>query len=355
MKSTFFVVFLFLLQTHAFEVSKKSGKLTLSADCAEGKTVYKSLSRWNTNARTGKTCSPSSGTPSGSGDTCDFDITSCVPEHVVTFHGAKPEVDGPNCWNLSLVMSSVLPALRYSTPQEMNFYMRPPLCRVLKRGEKKEPGDIGAIRRVGDFGNTKETHGFIYIDDKIAYSKNGFSKVAPYELQKLDKVYNLYGVPNKPECRQNGMSPESSQCQQAVDFFRCDSMGTYLKKNKDVPKKVREIFANFDAAERCAEESLFKRSALGVQANQSLRDVSRVLLVYLGSAKSDPEISKLKPEVREFLLGSLQLRLEALGYQLGGAARDKKDKETLQTSQLIELVGAMVKVAADQLREEDRK
>ena len=137
MRSIFGVVFLFLMQAQAFEISKQSGKLILSGACEERKSIYHSLLPWRTNAKSGQMCEPPP-VAGESGGSCNLDITDCVPEHVVKYHGATPEVDGPNCWNLSLVMSKILPAMRYSTPEEMNFYMRPPLCRALKDGEKKE-------------------------------------------------------------------------------------------------------------------------------------------------------------------------------------------------------------------------
>ncbi|WP_231839312.1 hypothetical protein AB1A81_07260 [Bdellovibrio bacteriovorus] len=354
MRSVFGVVFLFLMQAQAFEISKQSGKLILSGACEEGKSIYSSLARWSTNAKTGKTCDPVA-VAGESGGSCNLDITDCVPEHVVKYHGARPEVDGPNCWNLSLVMSKILPAMRYSTPEEMNFYMRPPLCRALKDGEKKEPGDVGAIRQIAGFNKTEEYHGFIYIDEKIAYSKNGFSNMAPYELQTLDKVYRTYEVPDKPGCRQNVINSKSSQCGQAVAFYRCDSMDEYLEKNKNVPDQVRESFKNMDAAENCVQEALFKGDTLSVEARKNLRDTGLALVEYLQSAKSKPEVAKMKAEERDFLLGSLQLRLAALGDQLEFVAMERQDGEAFKASGELKYVAEMLQASAKQLKKGARK
>ncbi|WP_374035513.1 hypothetical protein ACES2I_07305 [Bdellovibrio bacteriovorus] len=349
MRSIFGAVFLFLMQAQAFEISKQSGKLILSGACEEGKSIYSSLARWSTNAKTGKTCDPAA-VAGESGGSCNLDITDCVPEHVVKYHGANPEVDGPNCWNLSLVMSKILPAMRYSTPEEMNFYMRPPLCRALKDGEKKEPGDVGAIRQITGLNKTTEYHGFIYIDEKVAYSKNGFSSMAPYELQTLDKVYKTYEVPNKQECRQNVINGKSSQCGQAVAFFRCDSMENYLKSNQNVPDQVRETFKGMDAAENCVQEALFKGDALGAEARKNLRETGLALVEYLKDAKNKPEIAKMKADERDFLLGSLQLRLAALGDQLQVVAMDKQDRDTFKTSGELKYVAEMLQASAKQLK-----
>ncbi|AFY01281.1 hypothetical protein Bdt_1586 [Bdellovibrio bacteriovorus str. Tiberius] len=342
-------MFLFLMQAQAFEISKKSDRLVLSGACEEGKSIYSSLAKWSRNAKTGKTCDPGS-VMDQPGESCNFDITDCVPEHVVKYHGATPEVDGPNCWNLSLVMSNILPSMRYSTPEEMNFYMRPPLCRALKDGEKKEPGDVGAIRQIAGVGKTNEYHGFIYIDEKIAYSKNGFSSMAPYALQTLDKVYKTYEVPNKQECRQNVINAKSSKCGQAVAFYRCDSMENYLKNNQNVPDQVRETFKGMDAAENCVQEALFKGDALGAEARKNLRETGLALVEYLKDAKNKPEIAKMKPDERDFMLGSLQLRLAALGDQLQVVAMDKQDRETFTAAGELRHISEMVQASAKQLK-----
>jgi hypothetical protein len=146
-------------------------------ECSQIKSNIDSIKQWTLSRS-----APCSEDPKISADTankyCRADVSSCLPPEVISYSAKEAFVNGPNCWNLAMVMSGVLPALRYSTAEEMAFFMNSPLCRQLKPGEKKRPGDIGAIRT-----DDKEFHGFMWVSDDIVFSKNGFDRNAPYALQ----------------------------------------------------------------------------------------------------------------------------------------------------------------------------
>ncbi len=283
--------------------------------------------------KTGKTCkeSPSSLT---SGPQCKFDITDCVPDQVVKYHGANPKTDGPNCANLALVMSKILPSLRYSTPEEMSFYMRPPLCRQVKDGEQKEPGDIGAIREILD-GDISESHSFVYISDQIAYSKNGSEKTTPYQLQSLNKIFSSYQVPARAECRKNEIMDASASCGQAVAYFRCQSMEEYLSKTKNIPEKIRTAFNNLDSFENCLQTSEFNGKGLSKKALTNIQDTGKALLAYMEKAKSTGELSKLSKDERSFIIGSLQLRLQSIAEQMDSMVSDHYKGMSSALSEMI--------------------
>jgi hypothetical protein len=194
--------FFFLsLKLNAFEIVRNENKVLLrDTSCYKVREMASTLLAWTKNIGEDKNCTPLTNAKMSveSGGACELEITQCIPDHVAEFQGVHPRFYGPNCWNLALVMKKILPNLRYTTPEEMAFYMRPPLCRQLKNDEKKIPGDLGAIRDVYEK-NAIESHGFIYISENMAYSKNGYSNEQPYSLQKLENVYKVYGVPNKSE------------------------------------------------------------------------------------------------------------------------------------------------------------
>ncbi|WP_415061517.1 hypothetical protein [Bdellovibrio sp.] len=314
MKHAFFVLIFMTSLAQAFNVRKSKDRLLLrETNCEEGQEIVSSLAQWNLLAKTGKQCDTSAPGEIKK-NYCQFDITDCVPDHVVKYQGATPQTDGPNCWNLSLVMSKILPALRYSSPEEMNFYMRPPLCRQLKDGEEKIAGDVGAIRQVKK-DKTPEYHGFIYISEKVAYSKNGFSRMAPYDLQSLDNVYEVYQVPRQEECRKNEIT-EGATCDKAVAFFRCQSMDEYLENNSNIPEKIKETFQKVGMFEVCVEDRALRGNAISKEATKNILDTSKALLNYLKQAKDSPEVAKLDKEERDFVIGSLQMRLEAISEQL---------------------------------------
>lgn len=226
--------------------------------CSVIKEQISKLSEWSEWSGRGA-CAQAKGEPwyKFSSD-CQADVTTCLPEHVKKYHGVHPDLSGPNCWNLSLVMSDLLPHLRYSSPQEMNFFMAPPLCRSLSNGEERRPGDVGAIRT----GRGEEVHGFIYVSDEMSYSKNGFSNQSPYELQTLDNVYEVYGIENAdPKCLDNQMD---SSCSMGVDFFRCSSMKEYLEEvAKEEPQnKTQHVIPYIDNLDCLASNIAFDRTNL---------------------------------------------------------------------------------------------
>ncbi|WP_142697277.1 hypothetical protein [Bdellovibrio sp. NC01] len=294
-------------------VHKEGSKVVLADSCSNAQDMIQSLSQWTQNVKAGKGCSNLE-PMTKSGSDCRYDISSCVPEHVVKYQDAKPEVDGPNCWNLSLVMSGILPSLRYSSPEEMHFYMRPPLCKALKDGEARQPGDVGAIRTVSRAG-VEESHGFIYISEKIAYSKNGFSQMSPYALQTMEEVMQTYDVPNKKECRKNQIDLKSD-CRNAVSFYRCDSLDSYMDKHKEIPEKVRTTLKKISSAEDCISKQAFSGKSLSAEARKNISDTSKAILAFAEEAKNSPEFNKLPKEQKNFLLGGIFYRLDAIGDQL---------------------------------------
>lgn len=299
----------------ALEVERTRGRLYLyDRDCSSALEQVTSVVDWSKYAKVANVCDPASLGIDFGFDRCGYDITDCVPDHVVKYHGARPGVEGPNCWNLALVMSEILPSLRYSPPEEMVFYMAPPLCRQLGNQEPRRAGDVGAIRTVFADG-TSEEHGFVYISEKLTYSKNGSTKYNPYALQDLESVYRTYGVPDRPECRRNEID-RASGCNRSVAFFRCQPIADYLRE-APVPPPLQRTIHRLSAFEDCLEKANMTGDALSDTALRTVLDVADGLAVYLTDQKQELLDSKLRDEERDFVLGSLQLRLYAISEQLG--------------------------------------
>jgi hypothetical protein len=315
-----FILFnLFLIQVSALDFKRTGDQIYLSdPSCDEVASANKSLAEWKNNSQPNdrdNKCSPNqspSKSPLEIGD-CKLDITNCLPDHVQKYQGVWPKNRGPNCWNLALVMKNILPALRLTTPDEMTFYMRPPLCRPLKNEEKRLPGDVGAIRKSVE-GQEEEIHGFIYVSEKIAYSKSGMSTLFPYSLRSLNDMYDGYKVSKAKECRQND-APEPNNCEAKTSYFRCISMEQYLTENPKVPGELKDSFEKLSSFEKCFQSTVINGSPLSINAQTNLLDVSKALAVYLESELKKNNSSN--DEQRTFLLGSLQLRLSAIAEQLG--------------------------------------
>ncbi|WP_413578406.1 hypothetical protein ACLVWU_07690 [Bdellovibrio sp. HCB290] len=291
---------------------KHENKVMAYGDCNDVKEVIPTLSQWTISSQAGKGCENLSPTRQFD-DVCSYDVTTCVPEHVVKYQDANPNSHGPNCWNLSLVMKGILPHLRYTNPEEMAFYMAPPLCRQLKDGEARQAGDIGAIRNVNK-GTTSESHGFIYISEKLSYSKNGADKRSPYALQSLDTVLKIYGVPKDSECRKNEIT--GTNCKAAVSYFRCQSLDSYMESHKEIPEKAKKFFAEAKKAEGCVSEQTMGGKALSAEAIQNITDAALSLTIFANQLKQDPEFTKLPKDEQSFIAKALVYRLHGVSNQL---------------------------------------
>lgn len=250
-----------------------------------------------------------------SANSCSFDITSCVPEHVKKFQDSKPLIEGPNCWNLSLVITEIIPVLRYTSANEMSYYMRSPLCHQITDQDQKQPGDIGAIRTIKNQKIT-EYHGFIYISDKISYSKNGYQTTNGYSLQSLDSIFKLYDVPNKKQCRKNEISV-STKCPFAVSYFRCSSFEDYLTHLPESAWIIVNFFSQLKKFELLLQEKTFNNKEISIQSEKDILFEIENLIQFL-KLQADPNYYSLNLTDQNlgFILNSIHLRLYGLSFQL---------------------------------------
>jgi hypothetical protein len=312
----FLLIFISLLSlnSEALEVKKENGRIIITDfSCSKLNRVVKDLETWTKNSHFTKSCPISYKQPSHVNlIKCGYDITDCVPDHVVKYYGDEPL--GPNCWNLALVLRNILPGLRYSSDEEMTFYMNSPLCRPLQNDEKKIPGDIGAIRELHPMKTgIRETHGFIYISDEITYSKNGYSYNDPYVLQSLEAVFKEFDVPRSKECRLNQSSP-SKNCPQAASYFRCMSMEEYLEKTPESLMELKDASDGIGEFEKCLEQSKMTNNPINQRTVDNLQNTLDVLQNYLKKEKEEKK-NFIDPK-DSFLLGSIQLKLENISLQL---------------------------------------
>jgi len=305
----------------AFEVSRKDNRLWMQGkDCSELRTEVGALNQWMENGRLPGRCEvmtrdgKSSIYSPDAKDCPPVDISACVPPLVNEVHGYRPKNEGPNCWNLCLVMQHVLPGLRYTTPQEMTFFLQSPLCRKLDATENKRPGDIGAIRE-DDGGVLDEVHGFIYLSETMVYSKNGYRNNTAFKLQSSDGVYDHYGVPDRPECRGNVLDPRA-KCKLASEFFRCKSMAEYLESTPDVPDTILKAFDRLNCVECNVQGNALRGSVMKPENRDMLADVGKILTVYLKQEKEEARKTGFGDEDQAFVLGAIQLRLQAAAAQM---------------------------------------
>lgn len=191
-----------------------AGRLVLNGpDCAVLSAQAGALSRWS--ARLGEAASsPGACVCEASG--CSVSADS-APEIVRRLDGARPRRWGPNCWNAALAATGVLPELGFSPPAEMTFWTASPLCRRLDDGEAAQAGDVAAIRDASG----AELHGYVFVTQSLAFSKNQVDPRSAYELQAPERVFEMFPVP--ASC--HGAS--SAGCEGRLTFYRCRTLAEF--------------------------------------------------------------------------------------------------------------------------------
>ncbi len=328
--SKFALVFLLLLLSSAafsFEIKRIENRIFLKdKTCSSVKNLILDIKSWTENIQSTEPldkkqidkntkCDIDNLFYEQAADSCSYDITSCVPDHVKQFQDSRPLIEGPNCWNLSLVITEIIPILRYTSPNEMSYYMRSPLCRQISDHDEKLPGDIGAIRTIKNQ-KIKEYHGFIYISDKISYSKNGYQTTNGYSLQSLDSLLKLYDVPNKKQCRKNEISV-NSKCSFAVSYFRCSSLEDYLNQLPESAWMIVNFFSQLKTFELLLQEKTFNKTQLSIQSEKAILFEIENFIQFL-KLQADPKYYSLNLTDQNlgFILNSIHLRLYGLSFQL---------------------------------------
>lgn len=283
--------------TTAFALDISRGpdrRIQLRASCDEVNDEVKALRSWTTSS--GRSCSTKS--LSSENGVCVTDIHDCVPEHVQKYQDAVPETSGPNCWNLALVMKGMLPALRLTSHAEATFLVGSGLCRQVTT---PQPGDLAMIRRPDKkcgvaYEENCEMHGFIYVSEKLGYSKNGGSRKAPYRLQPNEVFYKEYGVGRGSR----------------IDYFRCQSREDFLASltpANDWQRALDELdFVDCVVSETAARPHVFTEAE-----QKQLVDAIGAVYEFV---KKEADGQKDKDE--KFLYDAIALRLESIEAQMEG-------------------------------------
>lgn len=155
---------------------------------------------------------------------CRMLVTDIMPESVQKIYNRKTSFMGPNCFNTTLAANKILPSHRYTSPEEMEFWMNSPLCREKNYDEGPNEGDIIAIRRETNI-DFKELHAFIYLTPELSLSKNSIAKSSKALLMSTDYVFDLFRV--RKECQKEDVL--NSQCTRAAQVFQCQQWDEYWK------------------------------------------------------------------------------------------------------------------------------
>lgn len=267
------IIFLLSFQGKAKEildlprfVRTPNGRVLMETLCKDAESIVKSFNDWLGVLEQGK-CEATFLRNNNSGY-CDYEITKCLPRKVKEVHGLYAFHEGPNCWNSSLFMRGILPALRDSSAVEFQFYLNSPLCKEVTSLERRA-GDIGSLEMRKASGQTEFIHSFTFIGEDLVFQKIGRGVSAGYELSSMGKMLEKYPLEPVGECEQD--------CKLNVSFERHLPPEVFLKFRSKFPNLV------------------FPSPTLVCpQVNENPTRVSSIMEVLLGKS--------LKKEVEGFLM-----------------------------------------------------
>jgi hypothetical protein len=292
-----FLLFFISPAAKALEVVKSADRITLKEiPCAQSMAEMEALRQWTLS--TGANCGAMPMRKAGA--FCEIEIGKCLPAHVKKYQNVKAENIGPNCWNLALVMKDFLPYLRMSSNEEMTFFMNSGLCKQVPPSEKPKPGDVGAIRETGpsceDSNSACEVHGFIYVSENLAYSKNGYDPELPYQLQDRAKMNSAQGAWPGTDLK--------------TEYYRCQSFKDYVAKAK-ISAEFRKAFATLDYAECQVSSASLYPKIFSEGEKRNISDAFELVASFLRK-----EFTHAQNTDEAFLYEALLVRLRGMNEQI---------------------------------------
>lgn len=229
---------------------------------------------------------------------CELVVTELIPSFAKKTNGVCTVNSGPNCWNTALISSGVLSSQRYTTPEEMKFWMSSPLCKKRESPDKPRPGDIVAIR--GGAGSySVDLHGFVYISDELSFGKNGPEINDPYEFKKTSEVFKVNQIPK--ECQ----TSRHSDCLKWAEYYQCESMESYLAQNP-IKNSEQKLLWNSVEAQECSSASVLSIGAV---------ELNRVALESMMKLADEKRASPEQSEEEKFLWNGILIKAKSLWLQ----------------------------------------
>jgi len=286
-----------------------SGVIRLTETCAQIANRQNELAAW-TNQAEGRSCQKK---PITRGKTCSVDITDCLPDHARRYQGSSAAVDGPNCFNLALMMKNVVGGFRQSSDGEFKNYLSSSLCRELDpaQGDRPQAGDVGSVEDRID--GRVIHHGFIYISPALVYSKNSQSETDPYAVQSLRGMAIANHVDGYgPPCPEDSEGCPHGQ----LHYFRCQNFQTFFDQIVSARKPIlSEVRRRVDAIECFYQGTQFGEQVPENSVQTHITDNLQILTSYLQQQAG--HLANLTSEER-YVLQTMYLRLDnmrTLQYQ----------------------------------------
>lgn len=316
------MVFTFLDLGFCLNFHRNKKKVSVgSNNCAEIQSLVDALSAWK--IKTDNYICRGTVSENKRNFKCSIDIEDCLPENIRNYFAKKATEAGPNCFNTGLVFSGLLPNLRYSTSEEIGFYMNSELCKKRGPEEKPSPGDLGLISMVGINQDRPMVysgqHAFIYLSEDFVYEKMDSRRTSPFTIARKAETLKSYGLNPDESADENKIY---NKINREVSYYQCVSVSQYLTETPNVPEELMSLWNKMLVEESCIEKFTMDRTPLRASSIKNIIDVSKALTSYLQEIKKEP--GKYDEEKSKFMIGSLQMKLKSISSALLGFVSEKK-------------------------------
>lgn len=203
----------------SIQVIKNGPDLVLSGtDCPSLLDQAKALAAWKTEATPAEAVAALPLECNSVNGSYSVTVTGNTPQWAVDHQNFYSAYDGPNCWATASFMTGMISAVISLDADEFTFHISSPQC-IEKSYDQREPGDVVVIRTQNPQSplGFDEVHGFIYLTDALAFSKNGKFRSSPFAIQDYQGVLSTYGV--TIPCAQN---PIAQGCDSYAKIFHCE-------------------------------------------------------------------------------------------------------------------------------------
>ncbi len=290
-------------------IRNSEGQITLTGpNCNELVEQEQALRKWTTILQEfpGAKYTP---IRSNNNEDCQLVVQDSVPSIIKKLQDYKSSWSGPNCWNTTLFLSHLNSVIRFTSDQEMSFWMDSPYCRELAETEAVQPGDLIAIRRSQP--NSKrqfeEVHGMIFISDALVFSKNTSSSMSPYHIQRGSLIYQNFHVDDSDCLKVKG---HPSRCQIWANYFRCQSP----LNDRELLEKKNPLFASL--SQKVGEiETFLSHFVIANQGN--FKKQREQILIDLAHLENQLSENIIKEDPGFFYFQSLRETIQSLKIQIG--------------------------------------
>gem|GEM_PF-6111053 len=220
--------------------------LKLRMSCSEAAKELSAIRQWKLNL--GEVPGPMPELTEEGDGRCGFLLQESMPAAARFLFEKNPAYNGINCWNTVLTLNRMSVRPRFSSKQEMSFWMKSPYCRELPDGESPVPGDVIALRSFGEREEAEEVHGMLYISPRLVFQKGANSTQDPASFAEAQDAFNRYRMYD-PDCwKIRGVRP--SACGRWANVYHCEDPSAARRRAYADRPWLGELAAKFDIIEK---------------------------------------------------------------------------------------------------------